>query len=107
MSDLEISGKVKGDDGAVSFNKYTKIQMPLYLQIMIIVFCIVITATVVKGYTEVTGSNTIRDNEIKTLQETKLDKTEYQADNKLKALSENDIARRLKLIMDKLKIEDY
>lgn len=102
MGELKMEGKV---DNGISEN--TKVVLPLPLQITIWISIIIITASVVAGYFNLTGKDESHDRNIIELKEQKLDKTTYDKDRSNDAIRQETNGKKLDAIMRKLNIENY
>lgn len=97
-----MEGKI--DNG---LNNNTKVTLPLYLQIIILISVISITATAVLGYARMVSKDDKHDDAIVELKENKLDKTTYDKDRSNDAIRQEQNGKKLDAIMRKLNIENY
>lgn len=100
---INMNGKIE-DNG---INQNTKVTLPIYLQIIILISVISFTATAVLGYAFQIGKDEKHDEKIKVLEDGKLDKSTYDKDRSNDKIMQDLNSRKLDAIMKKLKIDNY
>lgn len=102
MGEIKMEGKIEN-----GFNQNTKVTLPLYLQIVILISIISFTVTAVLGYVKQVNKDEYHDEKIVELKENKLDKTTYEKDRSNDEILQKQNGKKLDAIMRKLSIENY
>lgn len=103
MGELKMEGKIE-DNG---LNQYTKVTLPIYLQIVILISIISFTVTAVLGYVKQVNKDEYHDEKIIELKENKLDKSTYEKDRSNDKIIQEMNGKKLDAIMKKLNIDNY
>lgn len=101
-AEITMNGKI--DNG---INQNTKVTLPLYLQIVILISVISFTITAVLGYANQVAKDEKHDTSIQELKDNKLDKSKYENDQNIQKLQQEINGKKLDAIMKKLNIENY
>ena len=93
----EATAKVEG------LSQNTKVTLPLYLQIVILLSVITFTATAVMGYAKLISNDSTHETKLSELQDKKLDKTTYEKDKDLNDYKYQEVVKKLEEILQELK----